>query len=817
VSLLLLASMNLPLTAKGVESPARVTVDGRILPLDVPPMFVDARLLVPLRAIFEALGASIEWDGATRTVTAAKDHLTVVLTVGKPTAIVGGQEVALAVPARIVDGRTMVPLRFVAEALGAKVDWENSTRTAIILAKPAAGDSSNQEIGPTVAAVNVRTVSAGALVQKPGNYFDLENKTLRFTPADGGGYTLQALALQWQEGGSAIEGTAVSLPFAFPFGEKTWEQVHVNPTGTISFGQSESAAWGRHPGWADATMHSMGSMISGQAAVGAVRMIAALWGLNDEGKGRITTQVDASGLLATWETVRRNARDSGPAQPAGTNLFQAFLRPDGSIDLSYKKVPERDGIVGLFPGSAVGGTTLDSADDPVDSALSEVDVRNLTVRAAGANVKFTFTMAANLPTEVSTGRLMHRVFLEYGEQKCEVWSFIADAVTASSQCGFTPAVRLDGNVLEFIVPRDDLSADGSFGWHADVVWDERPGLFDQVSVGAYRRVTLSPDRLDISRASGRLFGNSYEVFHFPVMSKNHAGVSRQIYSQHPADDDLAIVLLDFRVDSIYAAGTGSGRINVPIQGIGSPYTWSTSTSPRAEAFGSAKLQASALPQYLWALPFAETYSDGTYTTRKFGRFIDWAAHELVHSWAASLKFLNPLTGKIEPLYADEPCKCHWDPGLHLPSYYSVISEYSTGYAESSPMGTNQGNYWMENDLGAFTKQSKPYHFPSGLSALDLYVMGLLPPEEVPDTFIVRPDAQGRMQKVPVRIGDIIAAMGPRRPTYAESQKEFTLNFYLMSEDGRQPSAEDLKQVQKMRDQLARHFSLISGGRMKIKP
>jgi len=111
-----------------------VTVDGTLLGFDVPPVIVDGRVLVPLRVIFEALGAPVRWDAATRTITAVKGDTTIQLEIGSPNAYILGEPVALDVPAQIQDGRTLVPLRFVAEALGAAVAWDGATRSITITA-----------------------------------------------------------------------------------------------------------------------------------------------------------------------------------------------------------------------------------------------------------------------------------------------------------------------------------------------------------------------------------------------------------------------------------------------------------------------------------------------------------------------------------------------------------------------------------------------------------------------------------------------------------------------------------------------------------
>lgn len=100
-------------------------VDGLERSLDAPP-YIDAltgRTLVPVRFISEALGAVVTWDAAQRTVSISFGGKMIVLRIDTPTAIVGGSSLPLEQPPVIVGGRTMVPLRFIAEAMGAMVDW----------------------------------------------------------------------------------------------------------------------------------------------------------------------------------------------------------------------------------------------------------------------------------------------------------------------------------------------------------------------------------------------------------------------------------------------------------------------------------------------------------------------------------------------------------------------------------------------------------------------------------------------------------------------------------------------------------------------
>jgi len=103
--------------------------------MDVQPVIVEGRTLVPLRVIFEALGLTVGWDSSTQTVTGEKKDLKVTLKIGNKTAAVNGANKTLDVPANIVDGRTLVPARFVAESTGAKVDWNETSKTVLITTK----------------------------------------------------------------------------------------------------------------------------------------------------------------------------------------------------------------------------------------------------------------------------------------------------------------------------------------------------------------------------------------------------------------------------------------------------------------------------------------------------------------------------------------------------------------------------------------------------------------------------------------------------------------------------------------------------------
>lgn len=124
----ILTAMLLTANANAID----LYVDFGRLNTDAPPASVGGRTLVPVRAIFEALGAAVEWDAATRTATGASADATVIMQIDNRTAYVNGEAKTLDVPAQLINGRTMVPARFISEALGYDVTWYQPTQTAAI-------------------------------------------------------------------------------------------------------------------------------------------------------------------------------------------------------------------------------------------------------------------------------------------------------------------------------------------------------------------------------------------------------------------------------------------------------------------------------------------------------------------------------------------------------------------------------------------------------------------------------------------------------------------------------------------------------------
>ncbi|UOF88641.1 Ig-like domain-containing protein [Fodinisporobacter ferrooxydans] len=108
----------------------KVSVNGKALTFDTPPVIDDNYTLVPVRGIFEALGAKVEWENGT--IRMFKDTHTVLLEIGSKTAAIDGKIVQLDIAPKIINDRAFVPVRFISEAFGAKVSWDPINREAMI-------------------------------------------------------------------------------------------------------------------------------------------------------------------------------------------------------------------------------------------------------------------------------------------------------------------------------------------------------------------------------------------------------------------------------------------------------------------------------------------------------------------------------------------------------------------------------------------------------------------------------------------------------------------------------------------------------------
>ncbi|WEG16618.1 M14 family zinc carboxypeptidase [Alkalihalophilus pseudofirmus] len=117
--------------------PVSLEVNGKNFGTSAGAFTVQGRTLVPVRSIFQELGATLQWDHVERVVRVYSGDTTIVIPIHKNEAIVNGQTVSLDAPAMLLDGHTYVPLRFISEAIGATVEWNQQTRHIRIISAEA--------------------------------------------------------------------------------------------------------------------------------------------------------------------------------------------------------------------------------------------------------------------------------------------------------------------------------------------------------------------------------------------------------------------------------------------------------------------------------------------------------------------------------------------------------------------------------------------------------------------------------------------------------------------------------------------------------
>jgi hypothetical protein len=186
-------------------------------------------------------------------------------------------------------------------------------------------------------------------------------------------------------------------------------------------------------------------------------------------------------------------------------------------------------------------------------------------------------------------------------------------------------------------------------------------------------------------------------------------------------------------------------------------------------------------------------------------------HEMGHRWSAFVS--ARVNGETIPLGPT-----HWARGLQAPAPFAFQRP-----TEASAMG---GGVWQDNYDGTFTQLDDDYYVPAtGYSYLDLYLMGLITPSEVPDFFILRNmtpagrDANGhaivKADRTKVTIQDVIAAEGPRQPDVDHAQKQFNTGVVVMVEHGRTPGAALIERANGIRTAWIDYFATVTGHRASM--
>ena len=316
--------------ASGAE-PMPVYLNGTRLALDPPPVIVQDRTLVPLRSYMEALGATVYWTPPDLVAVQWEDR-TVSLRIGEKTARVGTAAVPLDVPAQLISDRTYVPLRFLSEGLGAKVDYDG---TAVRVTSP----------------IGSRVVFDGPLNVRSAP--DLTAPVLMTVPT-GTRFSVLAADIQW---------TKVALPrgqtgwVATRYTEKLPARPPIDPfadmlAGTTAYLQVQGQCLGAAPIRGDSlfaplapTVKALGGTVADRTVRLGARSIpvpeAELVQIGGETFLPARTLASTLGLTLTWDAARRTAN---LAAPGGAVAGATACNPASSA-VTYVVMDARSGLV----------------------------------------------------------------------------------------------------------------------------------------------------------------------------------------------------------------------------------------------------------------------------------------------------------------------------------------------------------------------------------------------------------------------------------------------------------------------------------------
>ena len=547
------------------------------------------------------------------------------------------------------------------------------------------------------------------------------------------------------------------------------------------------------------------------------------------------------------------------------NRFQAVLHKDGAVELSYEQLAAKDAVVGLYPVVDAGvakaiGTVSDAADA---AAPAHLDIRNVRLNAVdGMYLRATFEMRGDVLPEGDPASVgvtyqvaltLPKTVVTIADQPDLVWTIRggpaggrggggrggraggAGAVRyVAAGDGVQSAVQVSGRTisLQGLLP-SGIPPGAQVGLSAEVMTQAGGDVPVTVDTVAPKTVTLKgihrPD-VDLSSVTRRdgPFPMAYEAFHYLALP-NARDLTCTVINALGDTYDFLAYYSDFRVDN-QEAGTpstgplGGGPAGGAVTGIGANqrslasyctkgrFQWQfvqpvyagsnqMQERPPDEVTSTASQQ---IATYRYQL--GERTPDRKILPYNYG--ISQIAHEMGHRWSA---FVSARAGtETIPLGPT-----HWARGLHAPAAFPYQRP-----SEASAMG---GGVWQDNFDGTFTQLDDDYYVPAtGWSYLDLYLMGLITPSEVPDFFILRNlaaagrDANGRpmfrADRTKVTIQDVIAVEGPREPNVDTSQKTFNTGIVVIVEHGKTPSRELIERANGIAARWIDYWSTTTGHR-----
>jgi hypothetical protein len=243
---------------------------------------------------------------------------------------------------------TMVLTTSAVPAAAQRANTYSNTERGGVDVKQVAG----RKIGNITTRGNIILLELDSGVITNHNLFDLDRRTIRFTPS-GTGFRAENLPLQWDTArGSAIQNNAVRLTkFSFPFSGRNWSELQVLTTGLITFGGA----------YADLGLGRFVHLQQvGPDIVNKIPLIAAFLKQRMNGARYVNELADR--VVVTWDLSEPVGGQQDVTFERTPHHFQAVLHRDGRIELSYRELTARDGVVGVYTVPAGGAPAARSID-----------------------------------------------------------------------------------------------------------------------------------------------------------------------------------------------------------------------------------------------------------------------------------------------------------------------------------------------------------------------------------------------------------------------------------------------------------------------
>ena len=690
----------------------------------------------------------------------------------------------------------------------------------------------------------VMELDEGALGK--ANLFDLVGHTLHFTP-EKSHYRIDNGALQWDpDFGPELTGAEVTLhQMKFPFSGKIWDAFRVGRTGSIRFGTPEpdNGPFPRGPGDGGVTIGRFDPL--GEAAstlIDSAPAICVFFKPRMSGPHHVKELADR--VVITWDLTEPFGNIQDFTWVKTVNQFQAVLHRDGSIEMSYKDLAAKDAIVGVYQelsGAEKPLATL--ANEPHPDVAAHLDVRNLKVSVVdGTLLKVTFETRGPALAEgdAALDGVVYRVVFDAQAKAASAdaehsevsWTVrgIAWRRRPSHYIAFGPGlsrrVKAAGNTITIqgVLPaalagaeQVEMSAQTAAPGNSEPVERIAPHV---VRLAGIRNPTVHLSSL--TRKDGP-FAVAYEAFHYLALPRSQ-DLSCTVIKTLGDKFDFLAYYSDFRIDNQEAGtpsdgpkagnvtGTGEDQHDLAAYCSQGRFQWEFVQPVYVDSNQMQVRPPEGAPVgsdhdiTFYARQLAESSPDGKMLPYNYA--MSQIGHEMGHRWSAFVS--AKVNGETIPLGP-----VHWARGLQAPAAFPYQRP-----TEASAMG---GGVWQDNFDGTFTQLDDDYYVPAtGYSYLDLYLMGLISPAEVPDFFILRnltpagKDANGhpifKADRTKVTIQDVIAVEGPRSPDVEHSQRKFNTGIVLVVEHGKTPSRELVERASGIRWQWMDYFGAVTGHR-----